>query len=50
MLSGIDKSGKILYVKGLVKENSFYGLVIRYGSQYQYIFKKDLPLISASFN
>lgn len=48
-LSGIDKAGNILYIKGVKKEGSYFGLSLSYNKKYQYLIDKNLSKISSSF-
>ena len=49
ILSGLDKKGKVLYIKGVQKGKSYFEFDLSYDKKYQFLFDKTLTKIAASF-
>lgn len=49
VMTGFDKQGDILYIKGIKQGDSYFELDLSYNKKYQYLFDKTLGKISASF-
>ena len=49
VISGLDKKGKVLYIKGIKKDKGYYELDLSYKKTQQTFFDKSLSKIATSF-
>ena len=49
VVSGLDRQGNILYIKGIKKGASYFEMDLSYSKKYQHLFDKTLSKMSASF-